>query len=288
MSFNYKEAFGRNIGLLSESEQEQVRSSRVALAGLGGVGGAHLETLARMGIGAFHLADPDHYELANINRQLGAQQSSFGRSKAAVQRDVLEAINPEADVQVFDEGVHPDNMEAFLKDVDVVVDGIEFFCFEARAQMHAAAREAGIPVVIAGPIGYGACLFIFRPNDISFEQYFRWDQATSRTDRMLTFAAGLSPGLVNDVDPASVDLKNGKGPALASACMLCAGFAGTAVIQLLVRPQTIAKGPQAVYFDPLRLRKKRLRRPPPLRSWRGRLLKKIALHRYPELRESAC
>ena len=284
MSFNYNEAFGRNIGLLTEGEQARLRSARVALAGLGGVGGAHLETLARMGIGAFHLADPDHYELANLNRQLGAQENSFGRSKAAVQRDVLQAINPEAEVEVFEEGVQSHNMDAFLKDVDVVVDGIEFFAFDARAALHAAARAAGIPVVIAGPIGYGACLFIFRPDDISFEKYFRWDQAQSRTDRMLTFAAGLSPGLVNDVDPASVDLKNGKGPALSSACMLCAGFAGTAVIQLLVRPHTIAKGPQAVYFDPLRLRKKRLRRPPPLRSWRGRILKKIALHRYPELR----
>lgn len=283
MSFSYDQAFARNIGLITVDEQARLRTARVGLAGLGGVGGAHLQALARMGIGAFHLADPDRYELANLNRQLGADVASMGRSKAAVQADMLRTINPEAEVKVFMDGVTPDNIQAFLSKVDVVIDGIEFFAFQARADLYAAARAARVPVVMSGPIGFGACLFVFRPEDIGFAEYFRWDLARDRTDQMLCFAAGLSPGLVSDIDPAAVDLEVGRGPAMSNACMLCAGMAGTAVMQLLVRPASLAAGVQAVYFDPLRLRRKRLRRPPPPTSLRGRLLRALARRRYPQL-----
>ena len=56
-TFNYQEAFSRNEGLISKEEQEVLRNSRIAIPGLGGVGGVHLMTLARVGIGKFHIAD---------------------------------------------------------------------------------------------------------------------------------------------------------------------------------------------------------------------------------------
>jgi tRNA A37 threonylcarbamoyladenosine dehydratase len=58
--FSYAQAFDRNIGWVTEPEQQLLRAKRIAIAGLGGVGGAHLLTLARLGIGGFHLADFDH------------------------------------------------------------------------------------------------------------------------------------------------------------------------------------------------------------------------------------
>ena len=72
VAFSYQEAFARHLGLFNPEEQKRLRSSRVAIAGMGGVGGIHLITLARLGIGAFHIADPDHFELVNFNRQYGA------------------------------------------------------------------------------------------------------------------------------------------------------------------------------------------------------------------------
>ena len=61
--FNYGEAFSRNIGWVTDDEQEQLRRKRVAIAGLGGVGGSHLLTLTRLGIGAFNISDLDEFEL---------------------------------------------------------------------------------------------------------------------------------------------------------------------------------------------------------------------------------
>src|SRR5207248_4307002 len=81
-SWSYEQAFARHSGLLTDAEQSKLRNSRVAIVGLGGVGGIHLATLARLGIGAFHIADPDTFELANFNRQYGANTQTLGRSKA--------------------------------------------------------------------------------------------------------------------------------------------------------------------------------------------------------------
>lgn len=74
--FNYEEAFSRNLGWITEREREILRHKTVAIAGMGGVGGAHALTLARLGICHFHISDMDHFELANFNRQAGAFMST--------------------------------------------------------------------------------------------------------------------------------------------------------------------------------------------------------------------
>src|SRR6266498_3915045 len=96
--FVYERAFSRNIGWLSEAEQQLLRGKRVAIAGLGGVGGVHLLTLARLGIGAFHLADFDRFDQENFNRQAGATMSTIGREKTAVMAEMARDINPQLDL----------------------------------------------------------------------------------------------------------------------------------------------------------------------------------------------
>src|SRR6478672_10080770 len=93
--FNYRQAFARNIGWVTEDEQALLRGKRVAIAGGGGVGGVHLLTLARLGVGAFHIADLDRFELANFNRQVGATIGTLGRSKVDVLAEMAADINPE-------------------------------------------------------------------------------------------------------------------------------------------------------------------------------------------------
>src|SRR5687767_2645066 len=108
VSFDYATAFSRNLGWVTPQEQAQLRAKRVAIAGLGGVGGFHLLALTRLGIGAFSLAEPDHFELANFNRQAGAQLSTLSRSKLDVMVQMARDINPELDIRLFPEGVTRD------------------------------------------------------------------------------------------------------------------------------------------------------------------------------------
>src|SRR5579863_9837962 len=126
----YHTAFSRNLGLLSADDQAKLRRSCVAVAGAGGVGGLHLLALTRLGVGKFHLADFDTFEYTNFNRQFGAQIETVGRPKIDVMREMVLAINPEADVVLFPEGVQPENVGRFLSGAGVVVDGIDFFAFD--------------------------------------------------------------------------------------------------------------------------------------------------------------
>ena len=113
-AFDYKQAFSRNLGLVSHEEQEKLKASTVAIAGMGGVGGDYLITLARTGIGGFHVADFDHFELANFNRQYGATLSHLGRKKSETMMGLSLDINPELHIKTFPEGITQDNLDDFL------------------------------------------------------------------------------------------------------------------------------------------------------------------------------
>ena len=283
--FDYETAFSRNLGLVSPGEQERLRSTCVGLPGLGGVGSAHLQVLARLGIGAFHLADPDSFETSNIHRQLGATVQTVGRSKTEVLAETARSINPEAKVTSFAEGINAENIGAFLDGVDIVVDGIEFFALDAHRLLHAACRARGIPVVMAGPIGYGAAVWVFQPDGPAFDDYFHLENGMTRAECLLAFGLGHARGLVSDIDPARLDLQGQRGPALCSACVLCAAVAATEVLKLVCKRGVLAKAPRGLYLDVFRGRMLTLRSRPPLRrTLAGRFLRWIAFRRCPAFR----
>lgn len=250
----YEEAFKRNIGLLSETEQKKIRASRVAIAGLGGVGGIHLVTLARIGIGKFHIADHDTYEVANLNRQYGASSSTIGRGKVEVMKEVALSINPEAEVTTFPEGVTSGNIEDFLKGADVVVDAIDFFSVDARRLLFNAARERGIWAVTSGPIGFGATLQTFSPGGMGFDEYFGISDNMEYVEKMIAFSVGLTPRPlhISYMDLSKVDLKAGTGPSLASACAMCASLVATDVIEIILKRRPVKAVPHYFQFDPYR------------------------------------
>ena len=279
--FTYDKAFARNIGLLTRREQSLLKNTCVGLPGLGGVGGVHLQALARMGVGAFKLADPDSFDLVNFNRQSGATMQTVGRCKTEVMTEAVRAINPEAEVTGYPAGITPENIDSFLAGVDVVVDGIEFFCVDARRMLYAACRKRGIPVVNAGPIGYGAAVMVFMPGAMSFDDYFGITAVMTRAEQLLAFGLGLSPRLVSDIDPACVDIEAQKGPALASACFLCAGAAATEVLKLVCgRGQPIV-APNGRYYDLYRGKTVRLRRRPALHGLAGRAIRWFSFRQFP-------
>ncbi|MEW8258563.1 MAG: ThiF family adenylyltransferase, partial [Candidatus Thiodiazotropha taylori] len=155
-NFDYRLAFSRNIGWLTEAEQQQLSNARVAIAGLGGVGGSHLLTLTRLGVGRFNLADFDSFAVENFNRQTGANLNTVGKPKLDTMIDAALAINPLLDIKPFPEGVKADQAEAFLQGCDLYLDGLDFFAMTARRAVFAACHEMGLPAVTAAPLGMGS------------------------------------------------------------------------------------------------------------------------------------
>jgi len=261
--FDYDQAFSRNIGWVTETEQQFLRTRCVAIAGLGGVGGSHLLTLTRLGIGRFHIADLDTFELANFNRQAGASLRHLGRPKVEVLEELARDINPELQIETFPRGISEDNMDEFLKDVDLYLDGLDFFALDARRSVFAACAQKGIPAVTAAPLGMGAALLNFLPGKMTFEEYFRLEGQPEQ-EQLLRFLLGLSPAMLQAsylVDDSRVDLSAHKGPSTAMACELCAGVAATQVLKILTKRGKVVAAPQGIHLDAYRNRLKTTWRP---------------------------
>lgn len=276
-SFDYATAFSRNVGWVTAEEQAQLRRKRVAIAGLGGVGGFHLLTLARLGVGAFTLAESDSFGLANFNRQAGATISSIGRPKLDVMVHLAKDINPELDIRQFPNGVTRDNVVDFLSGADIYVDGLDFFAFDARAATFGACARLAVPATTAAPLGMGVAVLNFLPGKMTFEEYFGFQEHTD-SERALRFLLGLSPAMLQRrylVDRSRVDLARQRGPSTVMACQLCAGVAAVETLKILLERGRVLAAPWGLHFDAYRNRYKRTWRPGGFRNplqWIGRAI----------------
>ena len=249
--FDYRSAFDRNIGWLTTPEQHRLREKRVAIAGLGGVGGFHLLTLARLGVGRFKIADLDHFELPNFNRQAGAMVSTLGQPKVDVLAAMVRDINPDCELEIYPAGVHADNLDPFFASVDVYVDGLDAFAFEARERVFAHCAERRIPATTVAPLGMSAALLNFLPGGMTFEEYFQLT-GCSDAEKAVRFLVGLAPSLLHRgylVDSARVNLAERRGPSTVVACQLCAGVAGAEALKILLGRGKVWPAPHGFQFD---------------------------------------
>lgn len=255
-TFDYDKAFSRNIGWVTEQEQSILRNKRIAIAGMGGVGGFHLITLARLGIGKFHIADLDSFGVENFNRQIGAFMSSLDQPKVEVLAGLARDINPEMDVATFPQGVNAGNLDDFFRGVDLYVDGLDFFAFEIREQVFAYCNSHGIPAVTVAPLGMSAALLNFIPGNMTFEEYF---QVAGRPEleKAVRFMVGLAPAMLHRpylADKTRVNLKERLGPSTVMSCQLCAGIAASEALKILLKRGRVWAAPHGIQYDAYRNR----------------------------------
>jgi len=261
--FNYNEAFSRNLGWITKEEQQQLRGKRVAIAGMGGVGGSHLLTLTRLGIGGFALSDFDTFEQGNFNRQAGSSMSTVGKAKLDTMAKMALDINPELEIRSFDQGINQENVEDFLQGIDLYVDSLDFFALDARRSVFETCAKLGIPAVTAAPIGMGAAFLCFMPGSMSFENYFRFE-GHSRRQQLIRFIVGLTPSMLQIkylLDQSSANFDTEKGPSTPMGCTLCAGVAASNALKVLLNRGEVVKAPHGLHFDAYRNRLKKTWRP---------------------------
>jgi molybdopterin/thiamine biosynthesis adenylyltransferase len=219
---------------------------------MGGVGGIHLITLVRLGIGHFRIADPDHFERVNINRQYGATAQTLGKGKAAVMRDLAIAINPFVQVSCFESAITHENVDAFVEGADVVIDGIDFFAVGARRLLFRKARQHGAYAITSGPIGFSATLHVFSPTGMTFDRYFDLHDGMSSLEQVVAFAVGLAPKATQFryMKLSAVNPESRTGPSISLACHLCSGLAATETLAILLNRRSPRVAPHYVQFDP--------------------------------------
>lgn len=138
--------FSRTELLLGNAALERLSKSRVAVFGIGGVGGYVCEALVRSGVGAFDLIDDDKVCLTNLNRQIIATRKTVGRYKAEVMKERIQEINPDADVRIHKCFFLPDNAKDFpFEEYDYIVDAVD--TVTAKIELVMKAKEENIPII---------------------------------------------------------------------------------------------------------------------------------------------
>src|SRR5687768_836552 len=182
--------------------------------------------------------------------------STVGRPKVEVLAEMARDINPECELNIFPDGVQEHNLARFFEGVDLYVDGLDAFAFNAREAVFAYCAKQGIPAITVAPLGMSAALLNFMPGRMTFEQYFRLE-GKSDLEKSIRFLVGFAPALLHRhylVDKSRVNLAEARGPSTGLSCQLCAGVAAGEALKILLKRGKVWAAPHAIQFDAFRNR----------------------------------
>lgn len=210
----YRELTIRNKHFISPVIQKKLNSLTILIAGCGSTGGACIESLARLGVGGFILADNGAYELNNLNRQ-HATTLNIGTNKAEYHAEQVILINPFANVRFYTEGITDKNLVELTKDADVVFDAVDVTnqdSMKLKIKLHFTAKQLKKPVFTALDLGfkqYGLG-FDYRNSSVSVLGG-KWKKATEATNPLNALFSFFPLGCIPDhCLPLFHDLLRGK------------------------------------------------------------------------------
>lgn len=251
MNFNYDLAFSRNLGWIGEAEFQKIKNFKIAIAGMGGVGGSHLMALVRMGFSNFAIADFDKFEIQNFNRQFGANISTLEKDKCEVMKSYALEVNPECRIAIFGSGVTDQNINQFLDHVDLYVDGLDIFELKIRQKLFRHTRSLGIPGITVAPLGFGASCLIFDSKSMSFDRYFQFtDEAPF--ENLLKFVLGLAPSMMQVkylIDRKYSNLAKGKTSSTPAGCLAASAVLCTEAVKILLQRRNTLLAPNVIHYD---------------------------------------
>ena len=167
----YWEIISRQMSVVTRSEQQRFKDSKITVIGCGGIGGETIEMLARMGIGELVLVDEDAFDLSNLNRQTLASLADVGLDKSAVAKEKVRLINPYVKVTNYSEHVDGSNIDKIIGDSDIVIDALDNVL--TRVIVSRKAKEKGIPYIHGAIHGTLGQITVFLPeNDKTYEEMF--------------------------------------------------------------------------------------------------------------------
>ena len=157
--------FSRTELLLGKEAMEQLSKARVAVFGVGGVGGYACEALVRSGIGAFDLIDDDKVCLTNLNRQIIATRKTVGKYKTDVMKERMLEINPDVDVAIHKCFFLPENADEFpFEEYDYIIDAVD--TVNAKIELVMKAQEKNVPIISSMGAGNKLDASMFQVADI--------------------------------------------------------------------------------------------------------------------------
>ncbi len=151
--------------------QDKLARARVLVAGAGGLGSLSSLYLAAAGVGHLIIADHDHVEISNLNRQIVHSEASLGKPKVASASQGLGQLNSTISIRPAQVKIEPGSIDALLEDVDLVVDGCDNY--PTRQVINRACLTHGLPWIFGGVRGFDGMITSFVPGSVCFECIFQ-------------------------------------------------------------------------------------------------------------------
>ena len=171
VEWSMDERYERNIGALTEAEQELLKTKRAAIIGCGGLGCYVAEFLARIGIGHLTLIDGDAYNTSNINRQLNSMAINIGKNKAQETMRILLMVRPDLSLKAIEVFLDEKNTEELLKGHDVIIDALDNITTRLIAEK--AANTLGTPFVHGAVEQWSAQVCTVFPGDFTLSLLYQ-------------------------------------------------------------------------------------------------------------------
>jgi len=260
-SQNYRLLADRNLGILSEEQQEKLNNSCVAIAGLGGIGSPIAEMLCRLGISTFNILDNGSFEPTNSNRQIYSFSDTVGRKKTDVTEEFLKKINPAINIKKFDR-IDSSNISEFVHKMDVIALGID----SVKPCLHISreARKNGIPVVEGWAVLYGN-VRVFTPNTLTLEEAYKMNTSQLDIDTIdpqkekellihsLKTITSQLPGVGEYYSHAVIERmeKKNEGSTLGPVVWLTCSLMAIEVMKILLNWGNLALAPNFACYNPI-------------------------------------
>ena len=167
----YWETITRQMNFLKKDEQLKLKNAKVAVIGCGGIGGAAIEMLARMGVGSLSIVDKDAFSISNINRQVMSDFHNIGKSKVTVTRERIQKINPFIKIEAFNCEVDEDNVDTIIESSDVVIDAMDNII--SRVIVSRECKRSKIPFIHGAVHASMGQVTVFGDGTPSYEEVFK-------------------------------------------------------------------------------------------------------------------
>jgi molybdopterin/thiamine biosynthesis adenylyltransferase len=164
------ERFSRNIGAITQAEQELLLTKRAAIIGCGGLGCYSAEFMVRMGIGHLTLIDGDAFIASNLNRQLNSMAINIGKNKAAETKRILLMVRTDLSVDAFDVFLSEENAKELLKGHDVIIDALDNI--KTRLLLEKTADDLGIPLIHGAVEEWSSQVCTIFPGDLTLSMLY--------------------------------------------------------------------------------------------------------------------
>jgi molybdopterin/thiamine biosynthesis adenylyltransferase len=247
-----RERLQRQLGIMDDAGIAKLRRSGVAVAGLG-MGGSIFINLVRLGIGRFHVADPDNFERTNVNRQREAKETTIGRRKDESLIEEARRINPDVEIHAFGEGVQPHNVEQYLEGIDFLIDVVDIWAMPAKLAVNAEARRRGITTASCASLGFGCSVVILKADGPSFVELSGMDPALTPFENLDRFGRFIAPEVPAYMMAQVKKAMAGQGhiPFVVSGVEAAGALCSAEVVRHLLGMGGGVVAPKGLYLDPI-------------------------------------